>query len=272
MTAKTQRFGRLKRVNFDREPITNGDAILYEPGNGKFSISILKALDEFEPFSDLKNESFEVRGLLSNAPDRCPLDQAYRQRAEFDGLIYTCYVLLFTPILPVISGEEKTAPQLVGLLLDEAGKVVFKDRVLYGGQAFQLDYAGSAKSLIYQFLFQRDAKKVPASGIKTTIEAVNEDDLTHHFQASVVAPGWGTYNHRGEVSDLKKRGLFQTKTDYFKEAFTWSPFGKTALICQDQTGMYHISTLENGKPKPAQKHTNFQGALSNAIQQTTHGN
>ena len=271
MTAKTQRYGRLKRINFNGDAITTGDAVLYEPGNGKFKLSILKALDEFEPFEDLKEETFEVRGILAQAPDRCPLDQAYRQRVEFGGTIYTAYVLLFTPVLPLANGEEKTVPQLAGLLLDESGKVVFKDRILYGGLAYQIDFASSVKHLIYQYLFQRDAKKVPASAIKTTIEPVNEETLTHHFSAFVNAPGFGNYQHRGEVSDLKKRGLFQAKTEFFKEAFLWSPFGKTALIAQDSSGMFHVSVLENGKPKAAHKNPSIQGALANAIQQTTHG-
>jgi hypothetical protein len=84
----------------------------------------------------------------------------------------------------------------------------------------------------------------------------------------VNAPGFGNYQHRGEVADLKKRGILPGKQDFFKEAFTWSPFGRTALIAQDSSGMYHISVLENGKPKAAQKQANFQGALSNAIEQT----
>jgi hypothetical protein len=74
------------------------------------------------------------------------------------------------------------------------------------------------------------------------------------------------------VADLKKRGILPGKKDFFKEAFTWSPFGRTALIAQDSAGMYHVSTLKDGKPQAAQKQANFQGALSNAIQQTTHGN
>ena len=272
MTAKTQRYGRLKKINFNGEAITTLDAVIYEPTGAKFSISILKALDEFEPFADLKNETFEVRGLLTQAPDRCPLDQAYRQRVEFDGLIYTAYILLFTPILPVVNGEEKTAPQLVGLLLNESGKVIFKDRVQYGGHAYQLDFGGSVRNTINAYLFQKDAKKVPASGISTTLEKVNEETLTHHFTASVNAPGFGNYQHRGEVADLKKRGILPGSQQFFKEAFTWSPFGRTALIAQDSSGMYHISTLKDGRPQAAHKHPNFQGALSNAITQTTHGN
>lgn len=272
MNSNIQRFGRLKRINFTGDAITTGDAVLYEPGNGKFKLSILKALDEFEPFADLKEETFEVGGILAQAPDRCPLDQAYRQRVEFGGTIYTAYSLLFTPVLPLENGEEKSVPQLAGVLLDESGKVVFKDRVLYGGQAYQIDFASSVKHLIYQFLFQRDAKKVPASGISTQIEKVNEETLTHHFSAFVNAPGFGNYQHRGEVADLKKRGILPGKQEFFKEAFTWAPFGKTALIAQDSSGMYHISTLKDSKPQAAHKHPNIQGALSNAINQTTHGN
>jgi hypothetical protein len=268
MSTKTQRYGRLKKINFNGDAITTLDAVIYEPTGAKFNISILKALDEFEPFADLKNEPFEVRGLLTQAPDLCPLDQAYRQRVEFDGVIYTAYVLLFTPILPVVNGEEKSVPQLVGLLLDESGRVVFKDRVQYGGHAYQLDFSGAVRNTVNAYLFQRDSKKVPASGISTTIETINAEALTHHFTANVNAPGFGNYQHRGEVADLKKRGILPGKQDFFKEAFTWSPFGRTALIAQDSSGMYHISVLENGKPKAAQKQANFQGALSNAIEQT----
>ena len=271
--ATIQRFGRLKRIVFDKtKSITTGDAVLYEPVGGKFKLSIRKSLEELESFADLKEESFEVRGLLSSAPDHCPLDQAYRQRVEFGGTIYTAYVLLFTNVLPLLSGEDKSIPQLAGLLLDESGKVIFKDRVLYGSQAYQIDFASSVKNLIYQYLFKRDAKPVPAAAIKTTIEPVNEETLTHHFTAFVNAPGFGNYQHRGEVADLKKKGILPGKQDFFKEAFTWSPFGRPALIAQDSTGMFHISTLKDGTPQTAHKHPNFQGALSNAITQTTHGN
>lgn len=265
-TIRPQRFGELKNINAVQSATVTADALVYEPGSGNFKLSIFTSLKEVEPFADLKHESFEVRGILANAPELCPLDQARRQRVEFEGTIYTAYVLLFRPILPIEKWEQKHTPQLVGLLLDSAGKVFLKSRIEYGGEAYQIHYANAVKNLIYQFLFQRDAKKVPPSAIKTTVLPVDEDTLTHHFVASVNA-GFTEYKLKGDVSDLKKRGLFKTKADYFQDAWVWSPFGKPALIAKDSGGVYHIT---NGKT--TQKHPDFFGSLNTAINQTTNGN
>ena len=257
MTVRAQRQTKTERFVFNE----SGDVTTYAPGLLKFTVGLYPALGSGYP--DLPALELPLRSIFKEAPQRNPITSVFRQKREINNAVHVAYAIHFDPILPTLEGEDPGGPQMYSVILNPSGEVVFQMQ-----SPFHEAQGSDFVDFIFDsYHFEQNSKKVPASGIKTIVEPVNEDAMTHHFQASVVAPGFGEFKHRGEVADLKKRGILPGKQDFFKEAHVWKIGNDVALIIEDSNKHFHTSVLTNGNPGQAQKTVQFKTALANARRQ-----
>ena len=256
MATRTQRQTKVESFNFN----ASSDVSTYEPGLLKFTVGIFPALGSGYP--DLPALELPLRSIFKETPTRNPITAGWRQRREINNEIHTAYVIHFDPILPLLENENPGGAQLYSVVLNSKGEVVYQVQTPYTEiiGVDHIDYLFDA------WHFEKNAKKVPAANIKTQILPVNEELLTHEFVATVTAAGFN-YQHRGNVSELRRRGLLGGKADWFKDAWTWQVGSNTALIVQDSDKAYWTMTMADGRPSPAQRTTTLKTALSDAKRQ-----
>jgi hypothetical protein len=256
MTTRTQRQTKVERFTTD----ASGDVTTYEPGLLKFTVGLYPALGSGYP--DLPALELPLRSLFKEAPTRNPISAGWRQRREINNEIHTAFVLHFDPILPLLENENPGGAQLYSVVLNSKNDIVYQVQTPFADMAGvdHLDY------IFDSWHFERNAKKVPAANIKTQILPVNELELSHEFIATVAAAGFN-YQHRGNVSDLRRRGLLGGKADWFQTAWTWTVGNDTALIVVDSDKNYWTMTMIDGRTQPAQKTSTLKTALSDAKRQ-----
>ena len=255
MTTRTQRQTKVERFTFD----ASSDVSTYEPGLLKFTIGIYPALNSGYP--DLPALELPLRSIFKETPTRNPITAGWRQKRELNNEIHTAYVFHFDPILPLLENEDPGGAQLYSVVLNAKSEIVYQVQTPYAEAVGveHIDY------LFNSWDFERNAKKVPAANIKTQILPVNEELLTHEFVATVTAAGFN-YQHRGNVSELRKRNLLGIggKADWFQTAWTWTVGSETALIVQDSDKSYWTMTMTDGRQSPAQRTSTLKTALSDA--------
>ena len=255
-TTRKQRQTRVEKFTFD----ASGDVTTYEPGLLNFTVGIYPALGS--GFPDLPALELPLRSIFKETPTRNPITAGWRQKREINNEIHVAYVIHFDPILPLLENEDPGGAQLFSVVLNSKGEIVYQVQSHFA-EAIGVDHINY---LFDAWHFERNAKKVSAANIKTQILPVNEELLTHEFIASVTVAGFN-FQHRGNVSELRKRNLLGIggKADWFKDAWTWTVGSDTALIVQDSDKFYWTTTSKDGHG--SQKTVQFKTALSNAKQQ-----
>ena len=259
MQNRISRFSKIETFNLD--PIkANADSIGYSGSGKTMKISLFNHLGSM--FPDVEGIEVQVKDGLK-APDRMPFSGAGRQMREIDGKIYCVFVVLTgADLFPNLPDEIPTGSDFVGVVTDKTGKVL---------KTITSDFGGHIEdAIIYTFdRWHYDAaarKLTEKSNVTTTVHPINEVSYQHLWNASITAPGIGTFETGGAVKELRDKGANHKAANfaYFTEAHVW-PFGDYAtILAKDFSGAWHYATFQGGKELNRSHSGTFKSAVVGA--------
>lgn len=241
-TFKPSRRTRPEAYNFE----SGRDAAHYEPNGRKFRLTLWPALDS--AFPTVTIDAITPDGQA--APPVLPFTRISRAWIETAG-----------EVRAVVAGLYSTTGQMLAFAFTAGGEMV-------AAGAYPGD---EGEETVMQYLaakidFDRNARPLDKSALKTEILPVDEVAMLHNWQAQILTRP--AYTVAGQVPELRKAGHRPDKNfSFWKSGHVWQHGGFTHIVAEDVNGKTHVVTNDkDGNRITATTFSNFAAALAGASQ------
>jgi len=221
------------------------DWLNYKVVGRKFHFQLWPALDSEFPTIQIEKEPLVIQ-------NSSPLIHAFRTYSEFKGERYQIITLLFS------NGS---------FFKDDTAWIVYAFQ--NGKQIHTVQFpggmgeVGAAMAVLLDMDYQKNAKEIPQSKIKTTILDFDMDTMQRSYVASIAADGLPAFEKTGDALDLRKKGVNLTNFQYFKWARIWEIGQWKAIITERHDGRfeYMLSDQNGQRPTNANYNTHAQSLV-----------